>query len=325
MAITSVFFALFFGAADLSGSTIVRCLLEDCGSDVQELIFWQLRFPRVIVGFLVGAGLAISGATLQHVTRNSLADPYLFGVVAGAGFGASLFSVLLTMAPELLAGFPELIRSSFLTLFAFTGALIAVLLVYAISCSAYAIKTEKMLLAGIAVSFMLSAMTHFLLFVGDPLATHQIIFWLMGSLSNVDMIYMLILLIILLSSASILWFFGPRLDALLLGDISARSLGVDVIGLRVLCLMTCALLTAVIVAYCGGIGFVGLMIPHIVRHWLGVTFRTLLLGCLLLGGIFMVWVDVVARALLPDQEMPIGIITAAIGSVFFLLIMKRQG
>jgi len=323
LAIAAPIGSLFFGAASLSVQDITVCLVEQCSSVVSESIFWDIRFPRVMVGFLVGSALAISGATLQNVTRNSLADPYLFGVVSGAGFGASIASLLFANETFLAAPIPPEVKPFLLPMFAFTGSLLAVLLVRSIASSSLGGRIEHMLLAGIAVSFMLSALTHFLLFIGDPYATNQVIFWLMGSLSRVDTAYMWGLLGIVMICTVVLILLGPRLDALLLGDESAQTLGVNVQQLRMLCLIVCALLTAVVVAYCGGIGFVGLMIPHIVRRWFGVTSRRLMLGCVLLGGIFMVWVDVIARAAVPNQEIPIGIITSAIGSVFFLLAMRK--
>lgn len=168
--------SLFFGAASLSVQDITGCLVEQCSSVVSESIFWDIRFPRVMVGFLVGSALAISGATLQNVTRNSLADPYLFGVVSGAGFGASIASLLFANETFLAAPIPPEIKPFLLPMFAFTGSLLAVLLVRSIASSSLGGRIEHMLLAGIAVSFMLSALTHFLLFIGDPYATNQVIF-----------------------------------------------------------------------------------------------------------------------------------------------------
>ena len=146
----------------------------------------------------------------------------------------------------------------------------------------------------------------------------------MGSLARVEIWYAWVMLPVVVISVAILLIYGRHMDALLLGDENAKTLGVQVTRLRILSLAICAALTACIVSYCGGIGFVGLMIPHIVRSWLGVTSRIVIVGCVLLGGCFMVWVDVLARVALPDQEIPIGIITSAIGSVFFLLVMSQR-
>ena len=320
--------ALFFGAADLSNSQLIQCITQGCQDPVNNMIFWEIRAPRVFVGFLVGAGLAVAGATLQNITRNGLADPYLFGVVSGAGLGASIATLLfdskLAEQIGLLQMLPNVSFTLALPFAAFLGALFAVFLVQILATKTFGSKTEHMLLAGIAVSFMLSALSHFLLFLGEPFAANKVIFWLMGSLARVETWYAWVMLPVVVMSVAILLLYGRHMDALLLGDENAKTLGVQVTRLRILSLAICAALTACIVAYCGGIGFVGLMIPHIVRSWLGVTSRIVTIGCVLLGGCFMVWVDVLARVALPNQEIPIGIITSAIGSVFFLLVMSQR-
>ena len=320
--------SLFFGAAQLSFAEVLSCLWGTCQDTTTELIFWDIRAPRVAVGFLVGAGLAVAGATLQNVTRNSLTDPYLFGVVAGAGLGASVATLVFSDNFARRFGYSDWLNSmSFdlaLPLAAFLGALFAVALVQVLVASALGRKTEHLLLAGVAVSFMLGAFSHFLLFMAEPFAANKVVFWLMGSLARVEVWYAWVMLPVVLVSVLLLLLFGRHLDALLLGDEDARSLGVNVRLLRMLSLAICAALTACIVSYCGGIGFVGLMIPHIVRIWMGVTSRTVSMGCVLLGGSFMVAVDILARSLLTGQEVPIGIITSAIGSVFFFLVLKQR-
>jgi iron complex transport system permease protein len=328
LAIFSPFGALFFGAADLSTAQLFECMLSSCPDPVNNMIFWDIRAPRVFVGFLVGAGLAVAGATLQNVTRNGLADPYLFGVVSGAGLGASIATLLFDSKfaeqLDIIQMLPEFSFSIALPFAAFLGALFAVSLVQLLVLKTFGSKTEHMLLAGIAVSFMLSAMSHFILFMGEPFAANKVIFWMMGSLARVENWYAWVMLPVVVFSVGILLLYGRHMDALLLGDDNAKTLGVNVTRLRILSLAICAALTACIVSYCGGIGFVGLMIPHIVRSWLGVTSRIVIIGSVLLGGAFMVWVDVLARVALPDQEIPIGIITSAIGSVFFLMMMSQK-
>jgi iron complex transport system permease protein len=317
-------FSLFFGAATLTPHNIYQCLVNECRDPIEQAIFWDIRFPRVMVGFLVGAGLSVAGATLQNITRNGLADPYLFGVVSGAGLGASIATLLFNSQLAITWGIPMGLYNIALPTAALVGAIFAVLLVQLLSHTTFGRRIEHMLLAGVAVSFMLSALSQFLLFVGDPFAANQVVFWLMGSLARVEAWYAWLMLGVIGLSTLILYLYGPQLDALLLGDDSAKTLGVNVTRLRILSLLICAILTAAIVAYCGGIGFVGLMIPHIIRHWIGVTSRTLILGCLLLGGFFMVWVDVFARSAFTGREIPIGIITSAIGSLFFLLVMRQR-
>jgi iron complex transport system permease protein len=321
VALLSLLLSLLFGSASLDFASVWPCLAGHCQSSLEQTIFFDIRLPRVLAGFLVGAGLAVAGASLQNVTRNGLADPYLFGVVAGAGLGASIVTVLPASGLLDIRAFNAAVA---LPLAAFAGALLAVLLVQGLALSSFARSSEQLLLAGVAISLMLGSITHFILFVGEPFAANQVMFWMMGSLSRVEMSQVAMMLPVVLISTVVLLLFGRQLDALLLGDDNARTLGVNVSRIRALALVLCAALTAVIVANCGGIGFVGLMIPHIVRQWLGVSSRALMLGCVLCGGSFLVWVDVLARTVVAGQEIPIGIITSALGSLFFLIVMRQR-
>lgn len=321
VALVSLLLSLLFGSASLDFAAVWLCLAGHCQSSLEQTIFFDIRLPRVLAGFLVGAGLAVAGASLQNVTRNGLADPYLFGVVAGAGLGASIVTVLPASGLLDIRAFDA---AAALPLAAFAGALLAVLLVQGLAFSAFARSSEQLLLAGVAISLMLGSITHFILFVGEPFAANQVMFWMMGSLSRVEMSQVAMILPVVLVSTAVLLLFGRQLDALLLGDDNARTLGVSASRIRALALVLCAALTAVIVANCGGIGFVGLMIPHIVRQWLGVSSRALMLGCVLCGGSFLLWVDVLARTAVAGQEIPIGIITSALGSLFFLIVMRQR-
>ncbi|WP_221794965.1 FecCD family ABC transporter permease [Oceanobacter mangrovi] len=316
-AVLSPLLSLGFGSAQLSPVTIASCLFDQCPTAMDQLIFFELRLPRILAALLVGGGLAIAGNSLQTVTRNGLADPYLFGVVAGAGLGAALVSVL----PQTMSWLPD---NAALPTAAFVGASLSVFIVHGLAMSAWARSPEQLLLAGIAISLMLSAATHMVLYLGEPFAANKVMFWLMGSISRIEVWQLWLLLLPVLLVAVVSWLLGRRFDALLMGDDTATSLGVPVARMRLLGLLMCALLTAVVVSQCGGIGFVGLMIPHIVRRWFGVTTRTVVVGCLLMGGGFLVWADTLARSLASDQEIPIGIITSAIGSVFFLLLMRTR-
>lgn len=326
--VLSIFCGMFFGAAQLDLAGIFQCISHDCASNVDETIFWQVRLPRVLVGFLVGAGLAVAGATLQNVYRNPLADPYLFGVVSGAGLGASIATLLFNGSfasqSSLFAYLAQIPFSYALPLSAFLGAFFAVILVQILSKRLFGERTEFLLLAGVAVSFMLSALSHFLLFMAEPFAANKVIFWLLGSLASAQMWFVWIMLPVVTIGVIVLWLYGRHIDAMLLGDENAQTLGIKVDSLRLLVLMICAALTSCIVAYCGGIGFVGLMIPHIVRGWFGVTSRSLIIGCVFVGGSFLIWIDVVARVIIENQEIPIGIITSAIGSIFFLFALQQS-
>lgn len=309
----SMLLSLTLGSASLTLADIVSVLSGQPGvSPLADTIIWQIRLPRLVCAVLVGAGLAVSGAVLQNASRNPLADPYLFGLMAGAGLGATLVSVVLP---------PQLIS---LALGAFAGALFAVALVFTVCAGQRWRKVEMTLLAGVAVSFMLSAISSFILYFAEPFAANRVIFWLMGSLSRTDWHSVMLLAPVVVAVLLLALALRRQLDALLLSDESARTLGVNTGRLRLILLLATALLTACIVAQCGGIAFVGLMIPHIVRHFFGVTSARLLLGCAVVGALFMIWVDNLARTVLPQQEIPLGVITSLVGSVFFLLIMRRQ-
>jgi len=185
-------------------------------------------------------------------------------------------------------------------------------------------RIEVTLLAGVAVSFMLSAISSFILYFAEPFAANKVIFWLMGSLSrsswqSLTLIAPPVMGLLLLAVA-----LRRQLDALLLSDTSARSLGIRPQRLRLLLLISTALVSAVIVSQCGGIAFVGLLVPHMVRALFGVTALPLLLGSALLGACFMLWVDNLARSVLAQQEIPLGVITSVIGSFFFLMLLRRR-
>lgn len=301
---------LHFGPAGITSGQVFQCLLGNCDSAISQMVIWQVRVPRVLVALVAGMGLAIAGAILQNTTRNPLADPYLFGIVSGAGLGATVAN--LSLGEHLGIALP---------LAAFLGALFAIAIVLFIAKILQ--RMEQLLLAGVAVSFMLGSLTQFILYFGEPFATNRVIFWLMGSLSRVEMSNFYVIGSVLLVSIVTIIAMHRHIDALLLGDESAASLGVNVDRLRLLMLGLCAALTATIVAYCGGIGFVGLMIPHIVRQIIGVTTLKLVIGSALIGGSFLIWVDIIARSALANAEIPVGIITSALGSIFFLFIMVR--
>ncbi|MCU4674646.1 iron ABC transporter permease [Catenovulum sp. 2E275] len=311
--VVSLFSSLTFGAAQLPAEQVIACIFNQCTDNLEQTLVWQIRLPRILAAILCGAGLAVAGAILQNTTRNPLAEPYLFGVVAGAGLGASIASIW----------FVNYIAIA-LPVAAFLGAVLAISIVMLFGISSKARRVESLILAGVAVSFMLSALSQFLLYMGDPFATNRVMFWLMGSLARVEMQDLSIITPVIFVCISLVLLFHRHLDALLLGDENAQSMGIQVNKLRLLMLAICAALTATLVAYCGGIGFVGLMIPHIVRQWFSSTSAWLIIGCCLLGGIFLIWVDVLARTLVNGQELPIGIITSILGSIFFLTLMLKK-
>ncbi|OKY26156.1 iron ABC transporter permease [Thalassotalea sp. PP2-459] len=313
LVLLSLLLSMGFGTTEIGFSQVWQCVSAQCQQPIYQTILLDIRLPRVLMGFLAGFALAGAGALMQNVTRNPLADPYLFGIVAGAGLGATISSLL-----------PEYLQAFSLPLAAFIGALSAVFIVMTILMNNNWRRVEHLLLAGVAVSFLLSAITSFILYFGEAFEANRVIFWMMGSLAraNYDAIALIAPIIFICTFITLM--FSRQLDALLLSDEGARTLGVNVDVVRVLSLCICAAMTAVVVAYCGGIGFVGLMIPHIVRPFFGFTLAKLMLCAGLVGGCFLIWVDVISRTILPGQELPIGVITSVIGSVFFLFLMRRM-
>jgi len=321
MALVAVFLSVFWAAAN--GSTQIpvwrvaqgffSCpFVSECGlTAIEQQILWDIRLPRILMALLTGAGLAVTGAILQSVTRNPLADPYLFGISSGAALGAvvamSAFSgVVLSVTSGALAG----------------GALSVFLMLMLAGKSA--IQVEKLVLSGVAVSFMLSAFTSLVIYYSTPDTATTLLFWLMGSFSGSDWSDLWLPFIVITAGSGLFFLFGRWLQVMQLGEDSAMTLGVPVYRLRLSMLIICSVITAVLVAEVGGIGFVGLMIPHIARLLIGARLHRVLLLSLLIGAMFMIWVDMLAHTLLNNQVLPVGIVTSALGSFFFFIILKRR-
>ncbi len=310
IALGSLFSALSFGAADTPLSDVLTGVLSAGEGSFNARIIYELRLPRTLLAFMAGAGLAIAGLILQTVTRNPLADPYLFGISSGASFGV----VLLMAVAGISAGF-------MLSAAALLGSFLAMGLLILIAGRQKSTQVESMLLAGVALSFLFSAFTSLLLYWSDPQAVAGILFWMLGSFARAQWGTLWLPCVVIVVCISFMLSFKRQLNALLLGDESAITLGVRVHRFRILMLVLSSLITAVLVALCGGIGFVGLMVPHIVRFFISQGSTAGLLITSLVGGTFMVWVDVLSRSLLKNQELPVGVITAAMGSVFFLSLL----
>nr|WP_118178668.1 iron ABC transporter permease [Paraburkholderia phosphatilytica] len=280
----------------------------------QYSIVWLIRFPRVILGGLVGAGLALVGAVLQAVTRNALADPHLLGVTSGATLGAVV--VILYVG--------ESIGIATLPVAAFAGALLAMLVVMSVAMRHGRLNSDRLLLSGVAVSFFLMAMANLLLFLGDHRASSSVLFWMLGGLGLARWNLLAIPAIVLTGGFVMLTTSARSLNAVMAGDQTATTLGIAVTSLRIRVFVVASLMTGVMVAMSGSIGFVGLMIPHIARRFVGADHRRMLPATALLGAIFLIWVDVAARTLIAPEDLPVGVATAALGGLFFIWLMKRR-
>ena len=284
-------------------------------SRAERNIVWELRLPRVLLGALAGAGLAAVGAVLQVVTRNPLADPYLFGVSAGASVGA----VLVILYAGTAAGTIGLPAAAFL------GALAAMLAVFAAARGRDGVVTsERLVLTGVAVAFILSAVTNALIVTGTDRGADSALFWMMGGFGTARWSVLPIPAGLTVAGLLWLWLRAETINTLALGDDAARSLGTDPGRLRLELFVVTALMTGALVSACGGIGFVGLVLPHIARMLVGGHLRALLPVAALGGALLLLWVDVAARTLFAPREIPVGVVTALVGGAFFLWLMRRR-
>jgi iron complex transport system permease protein len=286
--------------------------LPEVGVTLQRIVL-DLRIPRVLLALLVGAGLAVVGVLLQTVTRNDLADPFLFGLSSGASAGAV---AVITATGEWLGIWT-------LPLAALVGGLVSAATVLMIVKRSESNGPEKLILAGLATSFLFGAITHYLVFAGDQRAAHSVLFWTLGGLGLARWDNLGLALFGLLA---LLTFAASRrhaLDALLAGDETAQSLGIAPQRLRAEVFGVAALATACFVALTGVIGFVGLMVPHLARALCGALHGRLLVMSALSGAVLMLGSDLLCRTLLPPQELPIGIVTAALGGLFVVFLVLR--
>ena len=267
-----------------------------------------IRLPRVLAAFFVGASLAVAGAAMQALFRNPMADPYILGTSSGGALGASLAIVF-------LGGF-------FVPVFAWIGAVAAILIVWAIAGRKGVISVETLLLTGIAVSFFFSALVSFLIAVAGQ-NVHQIIFWLMGGFWNASPSDAILSACILVPAGALLFFMGRDLNALSLGEETAAHLGIDASRARWTVLGASTLLVAGAVSIAGSIGFIGLVTPHIVRMLIGPDNRAVIPAAILAGGILLVLSDTLARTFFSD--LPVGIITAFFGAPFFIWLIYQRG
>lgn len=278
-------------------------------------ILTQIRLPRVLLAALVGGALALCGAVMQGLFRNPLADPYLLGIASGATAGAAL--VIALHLDSYLGALP---------LGAFLGGLLVVGIVYRIAKTRVAqLDNYALILAGVALAALFSAVTSFLLFYGGASQdARRLIFWILGGLGGAQWLYVLGLVGTLLVTGAVLLLFARDLNAFSLGEEMAAHLGVEPRHLRKILLLAVTVLTAVAVAVSGTIGFVGLIVPHMLRLIVGPDHRMLLPASALGGAVLLVLCDALARTVLAPAELPIGIITALLGAPFFLFLLRRR-
>ncbi|MEE8421962.1 MAG: iron ABC transporter permease [Dehalococcoidia bacterium] len=315
--------AITQGAADIPARTAIGLLLEQLpfvdlnitAPASWERIVVDVRLPRVLAAGAVGAALSFSGAAYQGVFRNPLADPFLLGVAAGAGLGASI-----AIVSPLNAG---TYGFGWVPVFAFAGASVAVTVAYAVSRVGQTVSNTTLILAGVAISALFGSATSFILITGGELA-RPILTFLFGSFNTASWNRLIVAAPYLVIGALVVAAFGRILNVLQLDEEQAAQLGVDVTKVKLIVLAAASLVAATAVSVAGVIGFVGLIVPHVVRMLFGGDYRRMLPLTALLGAAFLIAADVLARTVLAPQEVPVGIVTAAVGAPFFLYLLRTR-
>lgn len=282
-------------------------------------IIWQIRFPRVLMAMFIGAGLALCGTVMQASVQNPLADPYILGISSGASLGAT-FAILIGF------GAISWLGQTGVAFWAFAGAMGASLLVLTLAGIRGKMTSVKLVLAGMVINALCSAFANFIIyFANNAEGIKTVTFWTMGSLAASGWNKLPLIGLVVITAILFFLMQSRVLNTMLLGDEAAVTLGINLSVYRRLYMILTALVTGVMVASCGMIGFVGLIIPHIVRGIVGSDHRKVMPVSVLFGAIFLIWTDVIARSLISSVELPIGIITAMIGAPMFMYMLVKKG
>jgi len=326
--VVAVVMSLTLGAADLDAGKVALALLSrlpglerlDPGlTSGQETIVFDLRLPRLALALLVGAALSVAGVVMQAFFQNPMAAPSIIGISSGASFGATL--AVVTGVGVGIAGLGAV------PIAAFVGALVATVLVYVLSRRGGRTPVGVLLLTGVAMGSLMSALAALVLVTGqDPSRRDldQVVYWMLGSVAGKTWTHVLVVLPYVGTAGVLTWIFGRDLNVLTLGDETAWYLGLNVEQVRLILLALSSLLTAAAVAVSGVIGFIGLVVPHLMRILAGPDHRTLLPASAVAGGTLLVLADVVARTMVAPTEIPVGIITSLLGAPFFLYLLHRR-
>lgn len=318
--VLSVFLAVGLGTVNISFSDTYKIIIgkifnnQNLYSEISKstvYIVWSLRVPRVLLGLLAGAGLSLCGAVMQSTVNNPIAEPYILGVSSGATFGATLI-IALGLSQAVSVG-------------SFLGAVIATFLVMGIASHKGKMTATRLILSGTVVNALFTAFSNFIISVfasSDSIA--DIKFWTMGSLASASYQQLIVPAVVVILASVFFLTQARTMNTMMLGDETAISLGVNLSVYRIIYMSVIALLTGVLVASCGIIGFVGLIIPHIVRGIVGTNHKKVLPLSIVIGSIFLIWADVLARTLVKNSELPIGIFTALVGAPFFIYIVVRK-
>ncbi|MFD1434420.1 FecCD family ABC transporter permease [Kroppenstedtia eburnea] len=311
--------AVSWGSAELGWGDVWRTAgTKLTGSEpvdpATEAIIWQIRFPRVILAAVVGMALAGAGVVFQGLLRNPLADPYILGVSSGAALGAAI-AIFTGAGAAWLGGWT-------VPVWAFLLAAVALFLV--LGLAGRGLNRSTLILSGVVIQAFFGAMLTFLIGISSAEELQRIQFWIMGSVAAREWHHIYVVLPFLIPGLTLIWLMARQLNLFSLGERSAAHLGVPVRRIRMVLLLSATLMTAAAVAVSGTIGFVGLIIPHIMRRIVGPDHRVLIPAAVLAGGLFLVGADTVARTVMEPRELPIGVVTALVGAPFFAWQLKRR-
>ena len=323
--ILSVLAAVSFGTMTIPIGDVYRVMLHELfglgdpaawGTGGIHDVVWLIRLPRLVLAIGVGMGLSVCGVVMQAIVKNPLADPYVLGVSSGAYLGATL---------AMLLGLGTILGGSAMGVLGCAGAFVVSLAVVGLANLGGRANAVKLLLAGSALSAVCSGFSNLFIYIlNDDHAASAVVQWSMGSLAGADWESNGVILPVVLAGSLFFWTQYRNLNLMLLGDESAVTLGTDLHRWRLVYLLVSALLVGFVVYKAGLIGFVGLLIPHVVRMVFGTDHKKLLPLSALLGAIFLIWADVLCRVVLPGNELPIGVLTSLVGAPVFVYLMARR-
>ena len=323
--IFSIILGVTFGSSYIDIKTVYKFLINKIlGKNVfspnwentVEIIIWEIRTPRIFLSAICGAGLALCGILMQCITKNPVADPYILGISSGASTGAVLMIIMGKKFSSIIG----------ITGGAFIGAIICGTFVFIVGTEfGKNLSTIRLILTGLATSTIFSSITNLLIYSArNPNQVRSAIFWSMGSMGRARWDELIIPLIIIIIGIIFSLFLSKSLDILLLGDNTAKMLGMNISIIKSVIIIVATLITAVLVAITGSIGFIGLVVPHICRIFCGSSHKQLILITIIVGASFLIWCDIIARCFVPPKEIPIGIITSILGGPFFLFLIGKK-
>ena len=321
----SVLASVTFGNADLSIREVYSVIVYELfhverfakfGEGAVHDVVWLIRLPRILLALAVGMGLSVCGVVMQAVVKNPLADPYVLGISSGASLGATL---------AILLGVGAFFGGNFVGIMAFLGALAASFAVIFLANLGGRANAGKLVLTGMAISSVCSAFSSFTIYLADSSdATAQVTYWTMGSLANTKWSEIQVILPVVIVGTLIFWSQFRNLNLMLLGDETSITLGTDLHRARMFYMALSSIMVGFAVYAAGMIGFVGLIIPHVIRMFFGTDHKKMIPLCALAGAIFLIWADVACRSILKNSEIPVGILVSMIGAPCFIYLMIRR-